>query len=209
MPELGSLGSVRGALRNERPYRERYIPGATLRNSFGPRPASGAPQVPGMTSLVSGLAARFPPEPPRSRSRLARAKRPRPSMMSTVEARVEMGARYHGGACLGSLVGRQAPPVYLGRARRSERVKPARFAAIHESGAGAEPPPEGAFVAAASWGSADPLEPALMTQLGTPTTTATARDVSERSPLGCPWKHRNRPASTRRAPSRNGETRRK
>jgi hypothetical protein len=26
MPELGSSGSVRGALRNERPYRERYNP---------------------------------------------------------------------------------------------------------------------------------------------------------------------------------------
>jgi NitT/TauT family transport system ATP-binding protein len=25
MPELGSSGSVRGALRNERPYRERYM----------------------------------------------------------------------------------------------------------------------------------------------------------------------------------------
>ncbi len=31
------------------------------------------------------------------------------------------------------------------------------------SAPGAEPPPEGAFVAAARWGSADPLEPALMT----------------------------------------------
>jgi hypothetical protein len=27
MPELGSSGSVRGALRNERPYRERYTCG--------------------------------------------------------------------------------------------------------------------------------------------------------------------------------------
>jgi hypothetical protein len=48
-------------------------------------------------------------------------------MMSTVGTRVEMGARYHGGACLGSLVGRQAPPVCLKRARRSQSVKRARL----------------------------------------------------------------------------------
>jgi hypothetical protein len=48
-------------------------------------------------------------------------------MMSTVGARVEMGARYHGGACLGSRVGRQAPPVCLGCAKRYARFKKARL----------------------------------------------------------------------------------
>jgi len=33
MPELGSSGSVRGALRNERPYRERYTPPCIERSS--------------------------------------------------------------------------------------------------------------------------------------------------------------------------------
>jgi hypothetical protein len=32
--------------------------------------------------------------------------------MRHVGVRVEMGARYQGGACLGSLAGRQALPVY-------------------------------------------------------------------------------------------------
>jgi hypothetical protein len=44
-------------------------------------------------------------------------------MTSTVGARVEMGARYHGGACLGSLEGRQVPSVCLRRAKRSATVK--------------------------------------------------------------------------------------
>ena len=42
-------------------------------------------------------------------------------MMSTIGARVEVSARYHGGAYLGSHMGRQAPPVCLG----SERFKQA------------------------------------------------------------------------------------
>jgi hypothetical protein len=36
MPELGSSGSVRGALRNERPYRERYSAGPPI-NIFQPK----------------------------------------------------------------------------------------------------------------------------------------------------------------------------
>ena len=89
--------------------------------------ATGTPPTTGTTTLASVSGARFPPEPRRSRSRRARTKRPGPFMISTVGVRVEMGARYHGGACFGSLVGRQAPPVCLGRAKRSTRVKRARL----------------------------------------------------------------------------------
>ena len=65
------------------------------------------------------------------------------------------------------------------------------------------------YTFAVHWaGSSGPMTPDNAIK-GTPTTTATAPDVSERSPSGCPWKHRNGPASTRRAPSRSGETRRR
>lgn len=37
MPELGSSGSVRGALRNERPYRERYTISVSLGAPVGIR----------------------------------------------------------------------------------------------------------------------------------------------------------------------------
>ena len=51
-------------------------------------------------------------------------------MMSTVGVRVAMGARYHSGACLGSLLGRQAPLAYL------EGSQAGTFAAAQESGSG-------------------------------------------------------------------------
>jgi hypothetical protein len=51
-------------------------------------------------------------------------------MTSMVGARVEMGARYHGGACLDSLEGRQAPSARL-RRLQIPRQATCKFAALH------------------------------------------------------------------------------
>ena len=67
--------------------------------------ALGSPPSAASTALGSVPGGRFPPEPARSRLHRACTKRPGLSIMSMVGARVEMGARYHGGACVGSLVG--------------------------------------------------------------------------------------------------------
>ena len=88
------------------------VPGTTIQATSARPAASGTLPAAGATAWASGSAGRLTPELARSRSRRARTKRPEPSMMSTVGARVEMGVRYHGGACLGSLEGRQAPPVW-------------------------------------------------------------------------------------------------
>ncbi len=52
MPELGSLGTVRGALGNERPYRE-------------PIRASGAPRTQRKMALNQFLTSQFPTHPNR------------------------------------------------------------------------------------------------------------------------------------------------
>jgi hypothetical protein len=106
----GAAGLIRPiALKPGRPLvavSSAAVPGTTLHRTSARPTATGTPPTTGTTIWVSGLGARFLPEPARSRSRRASTiKRPGPSMMSTVGARVEMGARYHGGACLGSLVG--------------------------------------------------------------------------------------------------------
>jgi hypothetical protein len=81
------------------------VRGTTIHRTSARLTATGTPPTTGTTTTGSGWGARFPPEPARSRSRRARNKRPGPSMMSTVGVRVEMGARYRGGAYLGSRVG--------------------------------------------------------------------------------------------------------
>ena len=52
MPELGASGSVRGALRNERPYRERYKQhaGGTISSTLAP----SATPLPGALPLFAG-----------------------------------------------------------------------------------------------------------------------------------------------------------
>ena len=99
------------------------VPGTTIHRTSARPTATGTPPTTGTTISASGSGVRFSPEPARSRSRRARTKRPGPSMMSTVGARVEMGARYHGGACLGSLVGdrrrRLLNPTSLSRRGRA------------------------------------------------------------------------------------------
>jgi hypothetical protein len=74
-------------------------------------------------------------------------------MMSTVGARVEMGVRYRGGACLGSRVGRQAPPVRLKRQRHC--VQAGGFAALHKSVAGTSRTSGNVRLESAKWEKAD------------------------------------------------------
>ena len=81
------------------------VPGAAVHRPFARPTALGSPPSAASTALGSVPGGRFPPEPARSRLHRACTKRPGLSIMSMVGARVEMGARYHGGACVGSLVG--------------------------------------------------------------------------------------------------------
>ena len=86
----GAAGSIRPIpLKPGRPLvavSSAAVPGTTIQTTSARRTATGTPPTTGTTTLASGSAARFPPEPARSRSRRARAKRPGLSMMSTVGA---------------------------------------------------------------------------------------------------------------------------
>jgi hypothetical protein len=79
------------------------VPGTTIHRTSARPTATGTPPTTGTTTTDFGSGARFPPEPARSRSHRVSTKRPGPFMMSTVGAEGAC-ARYHGGACLGSLV---------------------------------------------------------------------------------------------------------
>ncbi|MCI0598265.1 MAG: reverse transcriptase/maturase family protein [Beijerinckiaceae bacterium] len=68
------------------------VPGTTIHRISAPPPATGTPQTTGTTTSASGLGARFPPEPERSRSRRESAKRPGPFMMSMAGAALAPGA---------------------------------------------------------------------------------------------------------------------
>ena len=87
------------------------VPGTTIHRTADPRTATGTPPDNRNNNLGFRVGTvRFAARAGAYHGRIGQCtERPGPSMMSTVGARVEMGARYRGGACLGSLEGRQAP----------------------------------------------------------------------------------------------------
>ena len=90
MRSSGAAGSIRPKpLKPGRPLVAASfaaVPGTTIQTTSARRTATGTPPTTGTTTWVSGSPARFPPEPAPSRWRRVCAKRPGPSMMSTVGA---------------------------------------------------------------------------------------------------------------------------